>query len=62
MPTLRDLMRTDHIEESQVQAIVARKGKYPIDTPVDQYSTEFVNEWVIPNWKKIVSLIAKETK
>ena len=62
MPTLRDLMRTDHIEESQVQAIVARKGKYPIDTPVDQYSTEFVNEWVIPNWRKIVSLIAKETK
>ncbi len=62
MPTLRDLMRTDHIEESQVQAIVARKGKYPIDTPVDQYSEEFVNEWVIPNWKKIVGLIAKENR
>ena len=62
MPTLRDLMRTDHIEESQVQAIVARKGKYPIDTPVDQYSTEFVNGWVIPNWKRIVSLVAKENR
>ena len=61
-PTLRDLMKSDNIQESQLQAIVARKGKYPIDTPIEQYSADFVNDWIIPNWKKITGIIAKEIK
>ena len=61
-PTLRDLMKSDNIQESQLQAIVARKGKYPIDTPIEQYSADFVNGWIIPNWKKITGIIAKEIK
>ena len=61
-PTLRDLMKSDNIQESQLQAIVARKGKYPIDTPIEQYSADFVSDWIIPNWKKITGIIAKEIK
>ncbi len=59
-PTLRELLDSEGIEDSELQTIVARKGKYPIDTPISQYSDDFVQDWIIPNFTKIKTLIAKE--
>ena len=59
-PTLRELLDSEGIEDSELQTIVARKGKYPIDTPISQYSDDFVQGWIIPNFTKIKALIAKE--
>lgn len=59
-PTLRELLDSEGIEDSELQTIVAKKGKYPIDTPISQYSDDFVQGWIIPNFTKIKALIAKE--
>lgn len=59
-PTLRELLDSEGIEDSELQTVVARKGKYPIDTPISQYSDDFVQGWIIPNFTKIKALIAKE--
>ncbi len=59
-PTLMELMKSEGITESELQTIVAKKGKYPIDTPISQYSNDFVQNWIIPNFTKIKALIAKE--
>ncbi len=59
-PTLRELLDSEGIVDSELQTIVAKKGKYPIDTPISQYSDDFVQGWIIPNFTKIKALIAKE--
>ena len=59
-PTLRELLDSEGIEDSELQKIVARKGKYPIDIPITQYSDDFIQNWIIPNFTKIKALIAKE--
>lgn len=56
---LMDLLFKDDVEESELQAIVARKGVFGTDVPVDQYSAQFISSWIIPNWEKIRDLIEK---
>ena len=57
---LKDLLFKDDIKESELQDVVARKGTYPSDTPIDGYSSTFISSWIIPNWEKIKELIAKD--
>ncbi|MBQ7644010.1 MAG: ATP-binding protein [Spirochaetales bacterium] len=56
---LMDLLFKDDVEESELQAIVARKGVYGLEVPVDQYSAQFISSWIIPNWERIRDLIEK---
>ena len=54
---LRKKLETDNITEKQLQEVVATKGHYELETPISDYSDDFITRWIIPNWKKIVEAI-----
>lgn len=57
---LRDLMIAGDVDEWDIQNVVnARQpGVFPFDMPVKDYPQDFVNEWIIPNWGRILEYIA----
>lgn len=57
--TLRDLMVSADICEWDVQNVVNERlpGAFPFDMPVKDYPMDFVNEWILPNWGKIVEFV-----
>ena len=54
---LRKKLETDNVTEKQLQEVVAAKGHYEFETPITDYSDDFITRWIIPNWKKIVETI-----
>lgn len=54
---VRELMNKAGVTESDVQKVVADKGHYSADTPINQYSEKFLNGWVIRYWDQILKLI-----
>jgi len=54
---LKELISKDEIKESELQDIVARKGVYTSDVPIEEYSAEFVSSWILPNWDRIRDLV-----
>ena len=58
---LRTLMNAAGVSEDDVKMIVARKGHYTEEVPIDEYPEEFVSKWLIAHWDQIVSLIKPNT-
>lgn len=60
---LRDLMLSSSVGEWTLQSVVNARlpGAFPEDMEVKDYPQDFLDEWVIPNWGKIVSC-AKEMR
>lgn len=56
---VRELMSKDDVTSIELQAVVAKKGKYPSSTPIDEYDPSFLTGWVIKYWKDIVPLAHK---
>lgn len=58
---LRDLMVADNVCEFDLQNVVEARlpGAFPPDMPVADYPEDFINEWVLPNWKQIVEFAGK---
>lgn len=54
---LYDLMERDGITEAEIQAVVAKKGYFPIDTPVGNYPADFVNGSLVACWPKVKAAI-----
>ncbi len=56
---LRDLMIEGNVDEWDLQAVVnARQpGAFPLDMPVKDYPSDFINEWILPNWSKILEFV-----
>lgn len=54
---LRDLMVASSIDEWDLQNVVNERlrGAFPFDMAVKDYPMDFVNEWIIPNWDKVVA-------
>ena len=57
---LKKKLEEDDITEEQLQKVVAAKGHYEEETPISDYSDDFITRWIIPNWKKIVETIKNE--
>jgi hypothetical protein len=57
---LKKKLEEDDITEEQLQKVVAAKGHYELETPISDYSDDFITRWIIPNWKKIVETIKNE--
>jgi hypothetical protein len=57
---LKKKLEEDDITEEQLQKVVAAKGHYEVETPISDYSDDFITRWIIPNWKKIVDTIKNE--
>lgn len=60
---LRDLMLLNSIGEWTLQSVVNARlpGAFPDDMEVKDYPQDFLDEWIMPNWDKIVAC-AKEMR
>lgn len=54
---VKKLVADSGITEGQLESLVIAKGHYPEGTILEEYAPEFINRWVIPNFKKIVQTI-----
>ena len=54
---VKKLVADNGITEGQLESLVIAKGHYPEGTILEEYSPEFINRWIIPNFKKIVQTI-----
>ena len=61
---IRKMCADSGITEDELKEVVALKKKYPIETPIEEYSNDFIVRWIMPNWGKIVEMIMnnKEVK
>ena len=54
---LRDLMETNLVSEEEIQTVVAQKGYFPKDTPIQNYPKEFIDGVLIGAWKQVYQCI-----
>ena len=43
--------------DAELQKVVADKGHYAADAPIDTYSEKFISGWLIKYWPQILNLI-----
>ncbi len=61
LDTLRTQMQRDGVTEADLQQVVAQKGHYPVDTPIDSYPDRFITGWLLKYWPQILTLIPNHT-
>ena len=54
---LRSLMTEANVTDAELQKVVADKGHYAADAPIDTYSEKFISGWLIKYWPQILNLI-----
>lgn len=54
---LADLMKAEKVTLEELQAVVAKKGYYPLQTPFEKYDPGFVNGVLIGAWPQVFSYI-----
>jgi len=54
---LRSLMSEANVTDAELQKVVADKGHYAADAPIDTYSEKFISSWLIKYWPQILNLI-----
>jgi hypothetical protein len=54
---LRDLMLQAKVSEEEIQAVVAQKGYYPLDTPISNYDPGFVNGVLVGAWEQVFGMV-----
>ena len=57
LQTLKDWMDKAGIRAEEIQTLVAQKGHFPPETPIDQYPEKFVKGWLMHNWSQVVATI-----
>ena len=57
---LDELMKEAGIEDYQLRAFIATRGKYPEETTIAEYSDEFIRNYCLKDWNKIVATIMNE--
>lgn len=45
------------IKAEEIQTLVAQKGHFPPETPIEQYPEKFVRGWLMHNWAQVVETI-----
>lgn len=54
---LADLMRQAGVTVDEIREIVAKKGYYPLETPLDRYDPDFVGGVLVGAWNQVFSAI-----
>lgn len=54
---LFDLMSTCCVDPEEIQKVVAKKGYYPADTPIDKYDPAFIDGVLIGAWEQVYKMI-----
>lgn len=58
---LRDLMNQYFVSEPEIQEVVALKGYFPENTPIENYPADFINGVLVGAWPQVYACI-KEIK
>ena len=58
---LRDLMEANHVDEWDIQNVVAARGYYPVDVKIKDYDKEFIDGCLVGAWQQVYGMI-KEAK
>lgn len=56
---IRDLMIENKVDEYDIQSIVAKRGYYPEDTPIENYDPDFINGVLVGAWPKVYEMICQ---
>lgn len=54
---LADLMKSKHAKAEEIQAVVAKRGYYPQDTPIKNYDPNFITGVLIGAWEQVYKMI-----
>ena len=57
LATLTEWMEKAGIQAREIQTLVAQKGHFQPETPIDQYPEKFVRSWLMHNWSQVVATI-----
>jgi hypothetical protein len=60
--TLKAKLDEAGIDGVYLRKLVAAKGKFNEDVPIEQFPEGFVTEWVLKNWEQIVQAIISDPK
>lgn len=55
--SLRDLMMEHFVTEVEIQNVVSKKGYYPMDTPITNYDSNFIEGVLVGAWPKVFEMI-----
>ena len=58
---LADLMRENSVTEFEIQAVCARRGYYPEDTPIVNYDPDFIQGCLVAAWPQVMGMIKEYT-
>lgn len=59
---LIQLMEANDVTELDIRRVVAKKGYYPEETPITNYTTEFIEGSLVAAWDKVMIAINKLTE
>lgn len=54
---LRDLMEENHVDEWDIQNVVAARGYYPADVKIKDYDKDFIDGCLIGAWQQVYGMI-----
>lgn len=54
---LLDLMRENKVDPWDIQSVVAKRGYYPADTPIEKYDSQFIDGVLIGAWAQVFKMI-----
>ena len=57
---LRTLITESGISEKDLQKVVATKGHYSADTPIDNYSEKFITGWCLKYFGQIINMVTED--
>ena len=58
----RGILKERGVTEEEIRQVVAARGKYPLETPIDDYPDEFLYGYVIRYWDQIFAIIQQNRK
>lgn len=56
---LLDLMQQNDVTLTEIQEVVAQRGYYPVNTPIENYDPDFINGVLVGAWKQVYEMILK---
>lgn len=54
---LDDLMKPNGVTVGEIQAVVANRGYYPTDTPIENYDPQFISGVLVAAWDAVFGMI-----
>ena len=58
----RSILQKKGVTEEEVRQVVAARGKYTLETPIDDYPEEFLYGYIIRYWDQIFDIIQQNRK